>query len=203
MIVMQQGCLDVSKPGPLWFQVSTFKAVGYRAHLKNSSITKSAQRKGSFYKDNKEVFLQLSVSGCWRKENQFGLNISGQTEIRRLDIVWMDPAEQYRDIRTLWTPSSLLTECILSCLMCVLSLQTPSGLLLTPSPLLSSIHFWSGLSPVGPLSPVQLQSHTPLFQVTLIYLPVNWTSGHHRPMADIYLVGPGCVALTFSFSWVM
>ncbi|XP_068611396.1 LOW QUALITY PROTEIN: ETS domain-containing protein Elk-3 [Brachionichthys hirsutus] len=42
--------------------------------------------------------------------------------------------------------------------------QTPSGLLLAPSPLLSNIHFWSSLSPVGPLSPAQLQSHSPLFQ---------------------------------------
>ncbi|KAM6985408.1 ETS domain-containing protein Elk-3 [Aplochiton taeniatus] len=42
--------------------------------------------------------------------------------------------------------------------------QTPSGLLLTPNPLLSSIHFWSSLSPVGPLSPARLQGHGPLFQ---------------------------------------
>uniref|UniRef100_A0A3P9LTD2 ETS transcription factor ELK3 n=1 Tax=Oryzias latipes TaxID=8090 RepID=A0A3P9LTD2_ORYLA len=45
-----------------------------------------------------------------------------------------------------------------------LTAQTPSGLLLTPSPLLSSIQFWSGLSPVGPLSPAQLQNHAQLFQ---------------------------------------
>ncbi|XP_061570911.1 ETS domain-containing protein Elk-3 [Cololabis saira] len=45
-----------------------------------------------------------------------------------------------------------------------LTAQTPSGLLLTPSPLLSNIHFWSSLSPVGPLSPAQLQSHAQLFQ---------------------------------------
>ncbi|XP_076008939.1 ETS domain-containing protein Elk-3 isoform X2 [Genypterus blacodes] len=45
-----------------------------------------------------------------------------------------------------------------------LTTQTPSGLLLTPSSLLSSIHFWSSLSPVGPLSPAHLQGHTPLFQ---------------------------------------
>ncbi|XP_077957680.1 ETS domain-containing protein Elk-3 [Gasterosteus aculeatus] len=45
-----------------------------------------------------------------------------------------------------------------------LTTQTPSGLLLTPSSLLSNIHFWSSLSPVGPLSPAQLQSHGPLFQ---------------------------------------
>ncbi|XP_038157993.1 ETS domain-containing protein Elk-3 [Cyprinodon tularosa] len=45
-----------------------------------------------------------------------------------------------------------------------LTTQTASGLLLTPSPLLSNIHFWSGLSPVGPLSPAQLQSHAQLFQ---------------------------------------
>ncbi|XP_022073980.1 ETS domain-containing protein Elk-3 [Acanthochromis polyacanthus] len=45
-----------------------------------------------------------------------------------------------------------------------LTTQTPSGLLLTPSPLLSNIRFWSSLSPVGPLSPAQLQSHAPFFQ---------------------------------------
>ncbi|NWU96751.1 ELK3 protein, partial [Upupa epops] len=42
--------------------------------------------------------------------------------------------------------------------------QTPSGLLLTPSPLLSSIHFWSSLSPVAPLSPARLQGPSTLFQ---------------------------------------
>ncbi|XP_041636518.1 ETS domain-containing protein Elk-3 [Cheilinus undulatus] len=45
-----------------------------------------------------------------------------------------------------------------------LTAQTPSGLVLTPSHLLSNIHFWSSLSPVGPLSPAQLQSHAPFFQ---------------------------------------
>ncbi|XP_070784936.1 ETS domain-containing protein Elk-3 [Enoplosus armatus] len=54
-----------------------------------------------------------------------------------------------------------------------LTTQTPSGLLLTPSPLLSNIHFWSSLSPVGPLSPAQLQSHAPLFQFpTLLNGPI-------------------------------
>ncbi|CAJ1054484.1 ETS domain-containing protein Elk-3 [Xyrichtys novacula] len=54
-----------------------------------------------------------------------------------------------------------------------LTAQTPSGLLLTPSPLLSNIHFWSSLSPVGPLSPAQLQSHAPLFQFpTLMNGPI-------------------------------
>ncbi|XP_075407261.1 ETS domain-containing protein Elk-3 isoform X1 [Tenrec ecaudatus] len=42
--------------------------------------------------------------------------------------------------------------------------QTPNGLLLTPSPLLSSIHFWSSLSPVAPLSPARLQGPSTLFQ---------------------------------------
>ncbi|KAM5289069.1 ETS domain-containing protein Elk-3 isoform 3-T3 [Ctenodactylus gundi] len=42
--------------------------------------------------------------------------------------------------------------------------QTPNGLLLTPSPLLSSIHFWSSLSPVAPLSPARLQGANTLFQ---------------------------------------
>lgn len=54
-----------------------------------------------------------------------------------------------------------------------LTTQTPSGLLLTPSPLLSNIHFWSSLSPAGPLSPAQLQSHAPLFQFpTLLNGPI-------------------------------
>ncbi|XP_051857120.1 ETS domain-containing protein Elk-3 [Antechinus flavipes] len=42
--------------------------------------------------------------------------------------------------------------------------QSPNGLLLTPSPLLSSIHFWSSLSPVAPLSSAQLQGPNTLFQ---------------------------------------
>ncbi|XP_058480104.1 ETS domain-containing protein Elk-3-like [Solea solea] len=54
-------------------------------------------------------------------------------------------------------PSGSLTPAFLTA-------QTPSGLLLTPSPLLSNIHFWSSLSPVGPLSPAQLHSHASLFQ---------------------------------------
>lgn len=43
-------------------------------------------------------------------------------------------------------------------------LQTP--ILLTPSPLLSSIHFWSTLSPFAPLSPARLQGANTLFQVS-------------------------------------
>lgn len=50
--------------------------------------------------------------------------------------------------------------------VCFLS-QTPNGLLLTPSPLLSSIHFWSSLSPVAPLSPARLQGPSTLFQVSI------------------------------------
>ncbi|TNN00312.1 hypothetical protein fugu_011558 [Takifugu bimaculatus] len=42
--------------------------------------------------------------------------------------------------------------------------QTPTGLLLAHSPLLSGIHFWSSLSPVAPLSPARLQGHSSLFQ---------------------------------------
>ena len=49
----------------------------------------------------------------------------------------------------------------------VLLSQTPNGLLLTPSPLLSSIHFWSSLSPVAPLSPARLQGPNTLFQVSI------------------------------------
>ncbi|XP_042201543.1 ETS domain-containing protein Elk-3 isoform X2 [Callorhinchus milii] len=52
---------------------------------------------------------------------------------------------------------------------------TPNGILLTPSPLLSSIHFWSTLSPVAPLSPARLQGPGSLFQFpTLVngHLPI-------------------------------
>lgn len=65
-------------------------------------------------------------------------------------------------------------------------LQTPNGLLLTPSPLLSSIHFWSSLSPVAPLSPARLQGPNTLFQVGLpnargscVKMHVEETSGEH------------------------
>ncbi|XP_029902212.1 ETS domain-containing protein Elk-3 [Myripristis murdjan] len=63
-------------------------------------------------------------------------------------------------------PSGSLTPAFLTA-------QTPSGLLLAPSPLLSTIQFWSGLSPVGPLSPAHLQGHAPLFQFpTLLNGPI-------------------------------
>uniref|UniRef100_A0A8D0BMS9 ETS transcription factor ELK4 n=1 Tax=Salvator merianae TaxID=96440 RepID=A0A8D0BMS9_SALMN len=51
-------------------------------------------------------------------------------------------------------PTASLTPALFS--------QTP--ILLTPSPLVSSIHFWSTLSPVAPLSPARLQGANTLFQ---------------------------------------
>ncbi|XP_072853380.2 ETS domain-containing protein Elk-4 [Pogona vitticeps] len=51
-------------------------------------------------------------------------------------------------------PTASLTPALFS--------QTP--IWLTPSPLLSSIHFWSTLSPVAPLSPARLQGANTLFQ---------------------------------------
>lgn len=53
-----------------------------------------------------------------------------------------------------------------------LSPQTASGLLLSPSPLLSGLQLWNSLSPVGPLSPGQLQGHAPLFQVKRLSVSV-------------------------------
>ncbi|CAO2636854.1 ETS domain-containing protein Elk-4 [Lemmus lemmus] len=49
--------------------------------------------------------------------------------------------------------------------------KTP--ILLTPSPLLSSIHFWSTLSPFAPLSPARLQGANTLFQVNYLLLLGN------------------------------
>ncbi|XP_007251466.3 ETS domain-containing protein Elk-4 [Astyanax mexicanus] len=64
-------------------------------------------------------------------------------------------------------------------------LQTP--LLLTPSPLLSNIHFWSTLSPVAPLSPARRQGAHTLFQFpsvlgsTQISVPVHSLDGTNTP----------------------
>ncbi|KAK5848788.1 hypothetical protein PBY51_008481 [Eleginops maclovinus] len=68
-------------------------------------------------------------------------------------------------------PSGSLTSAFLTT-------QAPSGLLLTSS-LLSNIHFWSSLSPVGPLSPAQLQSHAQFFQFPSLlngHLPLPFPS---------------------------
>lgn len=73
-------------------------------------------------------------------------------------------------------------------------LQTPSGLLLTPSPLLSSIHFWSSLSPVAPLSPARLQGPNTLFQVGLPNTQVPLLEVHVEAMSGEHLM------LVWSFS---
>ncbi|NP_571005.2 ETS domain-containing protein Elk-4 isoform 1 [Danio rerio] len=52
-------------------------------------------------------------------------------------------------------------------------LQTP--LLLTPSPLLSNIHFWSTLSPVAPLSPARRQGAHNLFQFPSVLSSTQFT----------------------------
>lgn len=52
-------------------------------------------------------------------------------------------------------------------LCCLLLRQTPT-LLLTPSPLLPNIHFWSTLSPVAPLSPATRRQGAHLFQVSIL-----------------------------------
>uniref|UniRef100_A0A673FH91 ETS domain-containing protein Elk-4-like n=1 Tax=Sinocyclocheilus rhinocerous TaxID=307959 RepID=A0A673FH91_9TELE len=64
-------------------------------------------------------------------------------------------------------------------------LQTP--LLLTPSPLLSNIHFWSTLSPVAPLSPARRHGTHTLFQFpsvlssTQFSVPVYNLDGTNTP----------------------
>ncbi|XP_069094668.1 ETS domain-containing protein Elk-4 [Pleurodeles waltl] len=59
--------------------------------------------------------------------------------------------------------------------------QTP--ILLTPSPLLSSIHFWSTLSPVAPLSPARLHGANTLFQFPSVF-------NSHGPLTLSNLEGP-------------
>uniref|UniRef100_A0AAY4BZA5 ETS domain-containing protein n=1 Tax=Denticeps clupeoides TaxID=299321 RepID=A0AAY4BZA5_9TELE len=63
--------------------------------------------------------------------------------------------------------------------------KTPT-VLLTPSPLLSNIHFWSTLSPVAPLSPALRQGAHSLFQFptvinTQLALPVPSLDGTNTP----------------------
>uniref|UniRef100_A0A8C5P6I7 ETS transcription factor ELK4 n=1 Tax=Leptobrachium leishanense TaxID=445787 RepID=A0A8C5P6I7_9ANUR len=52
--------------------------------------------------------------------------------------------------------------------------KTP--ILLTPSPLLSTIHFWSTLSPMAPHSPARLHNANTLFQFPSVY-------NGHMPLA--------------------
>ncbi|XP_017305675.1 ETS domain-containing protein Elk-4 isoform X1 [Ictalurus punctatus] len=64
-------------------------------------------------------------------------------------------------------------------------LETP--LLLTPSPLLSNIHFWSTLSPVAPISPARRQGAHTLFQFPSVLsssqfsVPVHSLDGTNTP----------------------
>ncbi|XP_049578417.1 ETS domain-containing protein Elk-3 isoform X1 [Syngnathus scovelli] len=65
--------------------------------------------------------------------------------------------------------------------------QTPSGLLLAHSPLLSGIHFWSSLSPVAPLSPARLQGHGSLFQFPSLingHMPLSLPSLEGTPSSS-------------------
>ncbi|XP_061899035.1 ETS domain-containing protein Elk-3 [Entelurus aequoreus] len=71
--------------------------------------------------------------------------------------------------------------------------QTPSGLLLAHSPLLSGIHFWSSLSPVAPPSPARLQGHGSLFQFPSLingHMPVPLPSLEGTPSSSSLLL-PG------------
>ncbi|KAK6317810.1 hypothetical protein J4Q44_G00111010 [Coregonus suidteri] len=63
--------------------------------------------------------------------------------------------------------------------------QTPSGLLLAHSPLLSGIHFWSSLSSVAPLSPARLPGHGSPFQFPSLmngHLPLPNLDGSPSPL---------------------
>ncbi|XP_061698685.1 ETS domain-containing protein Elk-3 [Syngnathoides biaculeatus] len=65
--------------------------------------------------------------------------------------------------------------------------QTPSGLLLAHSPLLSGIHLWSSLSPVAPLSPARRQGHASLFQFPSLingHMPVPLPSLEGAPSSS-------------------
>ncbi|XP_064425269.1 ETS domain-containing protein Elk-4 [Latimeria chalumnae] len=73
-------------------------------------------------------------------------------------------------------PTASLTPALFS--------QTP--ILLTPSPLLSTIHFWSTLSPVAPHSPARLQGMNTLFQFPTVLnshmqLPIPNLDGSSTP----------------------
>ncbi|XP_039654292.1 ETS domain-containing protein Elk-4 isoform X1 [Perca fluviatilis] len=79
-------------------------------------------------------------------------------------------------------PTASLTPAMLQWLE--LTKETP--LLLTPSPLLSNIHFWSTLSPVAPLSPATRRQGAHLFQFPSVLtphfqIPVHSLDGTNTP----------------------
>lgn len=67
----------------------------------------------------------------------------------------------FKNVKSAVTSSALMSNSVR------LPPQTPT-LLLTPSPLLSNIHFWSTLSPVAPLSPATRRQGGHLFQVSTL-----------------------------------
>lgn len=68
----------------------------------------------------------------------------------------------FKNVKSAIISRALMNNCVVR-----LPLQTPT-LLLTPSPLLSNIHFWSTLSPVAPLSPATRRQGGHLFQVSTL-----------------------------------
>lgn len=103
-----------------------------------------------------------------QKIQQCARSLAGVTELSGLPKMWMLLPWFMAGARlaTLLIATAVRRHLYQKLSMCFLS-QTPNGLLLTPSPLLSSIHFWSSLSPVAPLSPARLQGPNTLFQVSV------------------------------------
>ncbi|XP_072308107.1 ETS domain-containing protein Elk-4 [Eucyclogobius newberryi] len=69
-----------------------------------------------------------------------------------------------------FSPMNLCSPSLPTASLTQAMLQTPT-LLLTPSPLLSNIHFWSTLSPVAPLSPATRRQGAHLFQFPSVLTP--------------------------------
>ncbi|XP_034724403.1 ETS domain-containing protein Elk-4 [Etheostoma cragini] len=83
-----------------------------------------------------------------------------------------------------FSPMNLCSPSLPTASLTPAMLQTP--LLLTPSPLLSNIHFWSTLSPVAPLSPATRRQGAHLFQFPSVLtphfqIPVHSMDGTNTP----------------------
>ncbi|XP_030070202.1 ETS domain-containing protein Elk-3 isoform X2 [Microcaecilia unicolor] len=137
----------------------------------SSSRPSSLSPNSSFPSDPKSLFLEYSYQDSDLVEP---LNLSSSSKTKSLSL---PPKTKKPKCLEISAPPLLLSTSDIGSIAlnspalpsgsltpAFFTAQTPSGLLLTPSPLLSSIHFWSSLSPVAPLSPVRLQGPNSLFQ---------------------------------------
>ncbi|OCT88782.1 hypothetical protein XELAEV_18017411mg [Xenopus laevis] len=140
-----------------------------------SSRSPSLSPSLSYPSDQRSLFLEYSCHGADSVE-PLNLSASSKSKLSKLSSCHPPKAKKPKGLEICSPPLLLSSSDIGSIALnspalpsgsmtpAFFTAQTPNGLLLTPSPLLSSIHFWSSLSPVAPLSPARLQGPNTLFQ---------------------------------------